>query len=125
MNGYQLKRGRDRNYKVIRPANIISYIRIQQLNSYNEMDLTSFLSETKMTNHTAVYEIRFFTHKEIHDLAEGFEILWIRGGYEETVGLYLVCSERMSDIFLLPERGPSNLPPFETLQYALSSAFFS
>ena len=38
--------------------------------------------------------IRFFTEKEIQDLAtaEGFEILWIKEEYEEPVTLYLVYS---------------------------------
>jgi SAM-dependent methyltransferase len=60
----------------------------------------------------------FFTEKEIHDLAEGFEIPGMREGYEETVGL--MQQKNVSHIFLAPKRGPSNLPPFETLLFALS-----
>jgi SAM-dependent methyltransferase len=42
------------------------------------------------------FQIRFFTEKEIQDLAaaEGFEILWIKEEYEEPVTLYLVSSRR-------------------------------
>jgi hypothetical protein len=42
------------------------------------------------------FQIRFFTEKEIQDLAaaEGFEILWIKEEYEEPVTLYLVSSSR-------------------------------
>jgi SAM-dependent methyltransferase len=40
------------------------------------------------------FQIRFFTEKEIQDLAaaQGFEILWIKEEYEEPVTLYLVSS---------------------------------
>ena len=40
------------------------------------------------------FQIRFFTEKDIQDLAsaEGFDILWIKEEYEEPVTLYLVCS---------------------------------
>ena len=41
------------------------------------------------------FQIRFFTKKEIQDIAKGFEILWIREGYEQPVSLYLVCSKKM------------------------------
>src|SRR5437016_4008820 len=43
------------------------------------------------------FQIRFFTEKEIRDLAAeegGFEILWIREEYEEPVTLYLVSSRK-------------------------------
>ncbi|MFL6326686.1 MAG: hypothetical protein ACJ71I_04325 [Nitrososphaeraceae archaeon] len=42
------------------------------------------------------FQIRFFTDKEIQDLAsaEGFEILWIKEEYEEPVTIYLVSSRR-------------------------------
>jgi SAM-dependent methyltransferase len=43
------------------------------------------------------FQIRFFTEKEIQDLAAeegGFEILWIREEYEEPVTLYLVSSRK-------------------------------
>jgi SAM-dependent methyltransferase len=43
------------------------------------------------------FQIRFFTEKEIQDLAAaegGFEILWIREEYEEPVALYLVSSRK-------------------------------
>jgi SAM-dependent methyltransferase len=42
------------------------------------------------------FQIRFFTEKEIYDLAEaeGFEILWIKEEYEEPVTLYLVSSRK-------------------------------
>jgi SAM-dependent methyltransferase len=42
------------------------------------------------------FQIRFFTEKEIQDLAaEGaFEILWIKEEYEEPVTLYLVSSRK-------------------------------
>jgi len=43
-----------------------------------------------------VDQIRFFTEKQIQDLAaaEGFEILWIKEEYEEPVTVYLVSSKR-------------------------------
>jgi hypothetical protein len=43
------------------------------------------------------FQIRFFSEKEIQDLttAEGFEILWIKEGYEEPVTLFLVSSRRL------------------------------
>jgi SAM-dependent methyltransferase len=43
------------------------------------------------------FQIRFFTQKEIQDLAstEGFEILWIREEYEEPVTVYLVSSRKV------------------------------
>ena len=41
------------------------------------------------------FQIRFFTKKQIQELAEGFELLWIREEYEEPVSLYLVCSKKM------------------------------
>jgi SAM-dependent methyltransferase len=43
------------------------------------------------------FQIRFFTDKEIQDLAasEGFEILWIKEEYEEPVTLYLVSSRKV------------------------------
>ena len=43
------------------------------------------------------FQIRFFTEKEIIDLAAaegGFEILWVREEYEEPVTLYLVSSRK-------------------------------
>ncbi|MDQ3903643.1 MAG: class I SAM-dependent methyltransferase [Thermoproteota archaeon] len=42
------------------------------------------------------FQIRFFTEKQIQDLASamGFEILWIREEYEEPVTLYLVSSRK-------------------------------
>jgi SAM-dependent methyltransferase len=42
------------------------------------------------------FQIRFFTEKQIQDLAlgEGFEILWIKAEYEEPVTVYLVSSRR-------------------------------
>src|SRR5215467_351033 len=40
------------------------------------------------------FQIRFFTEKDIQDLAEGFKILWMKEDYEEPVSLYLVCSKR-------------------------------
>ena len=42
------------------------------------------------------FQIRFFTEKEIQGLAtaEGFEILWIKEGYEEPVTLFLVSSKK-------------------------------
>ncbi len=42
------------------------------------------------------FEIRFFTEKEIRDLASeaGFETLWIREEYEEPVTLYLVSTRK-------------------------------
>jgi hypothetical protein len=42
------------------------------------------------------FQIRFFTEKEIRDLAAaegGFEILWIKEEYEEPVTLYLVHTD--------------------------------
>ncbi len=41
------------------------------------------------------FQVRFFTEKEIHDLMNGFEILWIGEEYEEPVTLYLVFSKKM------------------------------
>jgi len=41
------------------------------------------------------FQIRFFTEKEILDLAEGFEILWIKEEYEEPVTIYIVASRKM------------------------------
>jgi SAM-dependent methyltransferase len=41
------------------------------------------------------FQVRFFTEKEIQDLMNGFEILWIGEEYEEPVTLYLVFSEKM------------------------------
>ena len=43
------------------------------------------------------FQIRFFTKKEIKDLAattEGFEIIWIKEEFEEPVTLYLVSSKK-------------------------------
>lgn len=50
------------------------------------------------------FQIRFFTEKEMRDLAaaEGFEILWIKEEYEEPVTLYLVSSRRTSKVVLRP-----------------------
>ena len=39
------------------------------------------------------FQVRFFTEKEIQDLMNGFEILWIGEEYEEPVTLYLVFSK--------------------------------
>ena len=41
------------------------------------------------------FQIRFFTEKDIQDLAEGFKILWMKEDYEEPVSLYLVCSKKI------------------------------
>jgi SAM-dependent methyltransferase len=41
------------------------------------------------------FQVRFFTEKQIHDLMNGFEILWIGEEYEEPVTLYLVFSKKM------------------------------
>ena len=41
------------------------------------------------------FQVRFFTEKEIQDLMNGFEILWIGEEYEEPVTLYLVFSKKM------------------------------
>ncbi|MFY9795930.1 MAG: hypothetical protein WAK17_14960 [Candidatus Nitrosopolaris sp.] len=43
-----------------------------------------------------VFQIRFFTKKEIDDLAtaEGFKILWMKEEYEEPVTLFLVSSKK-------------------------------
>jgi hypothetical protein len=42
------------------------------------------------------FQIRFFTEKELQDLAsaEGFEILWIKEEHEEPVTVYLVSSRK-------------------------------
>ena len=43
------------------------------------------------------FQIRFFTKKEIRDLAAttgGFEIIWIKEEFEESVTLYLVSSKK-------------------------------
>jgi SAM-dependent methyltransferase len=40
------------------------------------------------------FQVRFFTENEIRDLAEGFQIIWIKEEYEEPVTLYLVCSKK-------------------------------
>jgi hypothetical protein len=42
------------------------------------------------------FQIRFFSDKEIEDLAEseGFEILWIKEEHEEPVMLYLIASKK-------------------------------
>jgi hypothetical protein len=42
------------------------------------------------------FQIRFFTKKEIDDLAtaEGFKILWMKEEYEEPVTLFLVSSKK-------------------------------
>ena len=42
------------------------------------------------------FQIRFFTEKELQDLAAqgGFESLWIKEEYEEPVTLYLVSSRK-------------------------------
>ena len=51
------------------------------------------------------FQIQFFIKKEIQELAEGFEILWIREEYEEPVSLYLVCSKKnVNEIFLFTSR---------------------
>lgn len=39
------------------------------------------------------FQVRFYTEHEIVDLAQGFEILWIKKEYEEPVTLYLVSSK--------------------------------
>ena len=41
------------------------------------------------------FQVRFFTEKEIQDLMKGFELLWIRVGYEEPVTLYLVSCRKV------------------------------
>jgi hypothetical protein len=41
------------------------------------------------------FQIRFLTEKDIQYLAEDFEILWIREGYEEPVSLHLVCCKKI------------------------------
>ena len=41
------------------------------------------------------YQVRFFTGKEIQDLMEGFEMLWMGEEYEEPVDLYIVFSKKM------------------------------
>jgi SAM-dependent methyltransferase len=43
------------------------------------------------------FQIRFFTEKEIQDLAAagGFQILWIKEEYEEPVTLYLLSSRKV------------------------------
>jgi len=40
------------------------------------------------------FQVRFFAQNEIRDLAEDFEIIWIKEEYEEPVTLYLVCSKK-------------------------------
>jgi hypothetical protein len=42
------------------------------------------------------FQIRFFTEKQIEDLAtaEGFKILWMKEEYEEPVTLFLVSSKK-------------------------------
>jgi SAM-dependent methyltransferase len=40
-------------------------------------------------------QVRFFTEKEIQDLMDAFEILWIGEEYEEPVTLYLVFSKKL------------------------------
>ena len=41
------------------------------------------------------FQVRFFTEKEIHDLMEGFEMLWIGEENEEPVNLYIVFSKKI------------------------------
>lgn len=41
------------------------------------------------------YQVRFFTEKEIQDLMEGFEMLWMGEEYEEPVDLYIVFSKKL------------------------------
>jgi hypothetical protein len=41
------------------------------------------------------FQVRFFTESEIQNLMKGFELLWIREGYEEPVTLYLVYSRKV------------------------------
>jgi SAM-dependent methyltransferase len=41
------------------------------------------------------FQVRFFTEKQIYDLMNGFEILWIEEQYEEPVTLYLVFSKKV------------------------------
>jgi len=41
------------------------------------------------------FQVRFFTEKEIQDLMEGFEILWMGEEYEEPVDLYIVFSKKL------------------------------
>jgi SAM-dependent methyltransferase len=40
------------------------------------------------------FQVRFFAEQEIRELAQGFEILWIKEEYEEPVTLYLVSSRK-------------------------------
>ncbi|MGB6590079.1 MAG: class I SAM-dependent methyltransferase [Candidatus Nitrosopolaris sp.] len=40
------------------------------------------------------FQVRFFAENEIRDLAEDFEIIWMKEEYEEPVTLYLVCSKK-------------------------------
>ena len=41
------------------------------------------------------FQVRFFAENEIRDLANDFEIIWIREEYEEPVTIYLVCSKKV------------------------------
>jgi SAM-dependent methyltransferase len=41
------------------------------------------------------YQVRFFTEKEIQDLMEGFEMLWMGEEYEDPVDLYIVFSKKL------------------------------
>jgi SAM-dependent methyltransferase len=41
------------------------------------------------------YQVRFFTGKEIQDLMEGFEMLWMGEEYEDPVDLYIVFSKKL------------------------------
>jgi SAM-dependent methyltransferase len=63
--------------------------------NYNDKSYGKGIEVDKGTYDINGFEIRFFTEKEIQDLAtEGFEILWIKEEYEQPVTLYLVSSRK-------------------------------
>jgi SAM-dependent methyltransferase len=65
------------------------------IRNYNDKSYDKGIEVDKGIYDINGFQIRFFTEKQIQDLAaEGFEILWIKEEYEEPVTLYLVSSRK-------------------------------
>jgi SAM-dependent methyltransferase len=78
---------------LIKPKKGLNFFSVR---NYNDKSYGKGREVDKVLYDIDGFQIRFFTEKDIQDLAvtEGFDILWIKEEYEEPVTLYLVSSRK-------------------------------
>jgi SAM-dependent methyltransferase len=77
--------------RVLKPKKGLNFFSVR---NHNDKSYSTGREVDKGIYYINGFQIRFFTDKEVQDLAsaEGFEILWIKEEYEEPVTVYLVSS---------------------------------